>query len=369
MRFCIAFSEVLFARLQTKGHNEVKFFSKKRAAVTALAAVAAATALALSGCSGSGSSDSSTSGLSSGLGSLATNRDAYFFTYYNPASDAFWAQIQQGAEDAAALTKQNVTFQTADGDSSKMVDLVQAAIATKPAVIYMPFNEGEAWTSVACQAHDAGIEVLAFNVPAPAGAADCVSGFVGQDFYTVGTIVAQYALDNKIIKAGDTVEITAEEPDQTYAIQRGGGVADTLKKAGVNVLDNSQWLRTGGDDAGALNALTSYLVANPQVNAIVPVGGTPMRNMPAALKAAGRTDVKVVGFDTAPATIQGIQDGVIQAVADQQGYVQGFQSVTQGGLYIDFGLSPANINSGGNGLITKDNVNNLTAAALKGIRY
>lgn len=343
----------------------------KKSRVAAAAAVLAVAALGLTACASGGSSGDSTSStaLASGFGSRAENRNAYFFTYYNPASDAFWAQIQAGAEDAAALTNQNTTFQTADGDSSTMVNLVQAAIATKPAVIYMPFNEGEAWVDVACQAADAGIAVIAFNVPAPDSADGCVIGFVGQDFYEVGTIIAKNALDTGLIKKGDVVQITAEEPDQPYAIQRGGGVRDTLVAAGVTVKEPSQWLRTGGDDASALDALTSYLVANPDVTVMVPVGGTPHRNLPAALEAAGRTDVKVTGFDTAPAIIQGLKDGTIAATADQQGYIQGFQSVMQGGLFIDFGFSPANINSGGNGLITKDNVSNLEAEDLKGIRY
>jgi ABC-type sugar transport system substrate-binding protein len=110
-------------------------------------------------------------------------------------------------------------------------------------------------------------------------------------------------------------------------------------------------------------------VANADVNVIVPVGGTPHRNLPAALKAAGRTDVKVIGFDTAPAIIAGLKDGTLSATADQQGYIQGFQSVMQGGLFIDFGFSPANINSGGNGLINKDNVANIEAPDLQGVRY
>ena len=341
-------------------------FKKKALAAIAVAGVAA---LSLAACSSGAGTSSSSADLASGFGSRAESRTAYFFTYYNPASDAFWAQIQKGAEDAAALTKQETTFQTADGDSATMVNLVQAAIANKPAMIYMPFNEGEAWVDVACQAHDAGIPVIAYNVPAPESAGDCVLGFVGQNFYEVGTIIAKYALANGVIKPGDVVEITAEEPDQPYAIQRGGGVRDTLTAAGVTVKDPADWLRTGGDDAGALDALTSYLVANTDVNVIVPVGGTPHRNLPAALKAAGRTDVKVIGFDTAPAIIAGLKDGTLSATADQQGYVQGFQSVMQGGLYIDFGFSPANINSGGNGLINKDNVANIEAPDLQGVRY
>jgi simple sugar transport system substrate-binding protein len=350
----------------------VKLINTK-ARVIAAAAVMGVAALTLSACSAgtaeTASGETATAGLESGFGARAESRDAYFFTYYDPTGDAFWNQIQSGAEDAGTLGNLNMTYQTAKGDSATMVDLVQASIATKPAMIFMPFNEGEAWVDVACQAHEAGISVIAYNVPAPESAGDCVLAFVGQDFYAVGEIIGQAALDQGLVKAGDTVQITAEEPDQPYALQRGGGVAAVLKAAGVNVLPEAQWLRTGGDDAPALDALTSWLVANPDTNLIVPVGGTPHRNLPAALEAAGNTTTQVIGFDTSPQVIQGLKDGVLSNTADQQGYIQGFQSVMQGVLYLDFGFSPADINSGGNGLINKDNVENIEAPDLQGIRY
>ena len=367
-----------------EGHKEVEITLKNRglwtAALTGVAALilSACAAPAVSGgdsgesgsSSDTGSSESAAApALESGFGSRAEARDAYFFTYYNPAGDAFWAQILQGGEDAAALGNLNFTHQTAEGDSAQMVNLVQTAIATNPAIIFMPFNEGEAWVDVACQAYDAGIPVVAFNVPAPATAGPCVAGFVGQDFYEVGTIIGQALLDSGVVAAGDKVLITAEEPDQPYALQRGGGVYDVLSAAGIGVLEQTQWLRTSGDDAAALDALTSWLVANPDVKAIVPVGGTPHRNLPEALNAAGNTTAKVIGFDTAPQIVQGLKDGVILATADQQGYIQGFQAVMQGVLHLDFGFSPANINSGGNGLITSDNVANIEADDLQGIRW
>jgi ABC-type sugar transport system substrate-binding protein len=345
----------------------VKLTFKKGRGIAAVAMMGAA-ALVLAACSSTPAADTA-SGLKSGLGSRAENRSAYFFTYYDPAGDVFWNQIQNGAMDAAELTNLEMTYQTAKGDSATMVDLVQASIAKKPAMIFMPFNEGEAWVDVACQAHDAGIPVIAYNVPAPESAGECVMAFVGQDFYAVGQIIGQAALDRGLVKAGDTVEITAEEPDQPYALQRGGGVADVLSKAGVNVLPQSEWLRTGGDDAPTLDALTSWLVANPNTNLIVPVGGTPHRNLPAALKAAGNTTTKVIGFDTSAPIIAGLKDGTLTATADQQGYIQGFQSVMQGALFLDFGFSPANINSGGNGLIDETNVANIEAKDLQGVRY
>jgi simple sugar transport system substrate-binding protein len=341
----------------------VKLNPKKiGAAIVAAAGVLALTMSSVTVASAAG-------GVTDGFGSRAKNRTAYFFTYYDPAGDAFWAQILHGGQTAAKLGKLKFVHQTANGSSSQMVNLVQTAISHKPAAIVMPFNEGQAWVDVACQAHKKGIIVMSYNVPAPATAGDCVDGFVGQDFYAVGVTVAKTLIASGAIKKGDKVEITAEEPDQPYALQRGGGVYDTLKAWGADVMPQKQWLRTGGDDAPALDALTTFLVANKDVKFMIPVGGTPHRNLPAALKAAGNTTTKVIGFDTAPAIVKGIQAGTILATADQQGYIQGFQSVMQTILEMDFGFSPANINSGGNGLLNKSNITNITAKDLKGIRY
>lgn len=340
--------------------------TRTRSTRSALALVLATTAaLSLAGCSAGGSGEQNTSaGLASGYGARAENRAAYFFTYYNPASDSFWAQILKGGEDAAQLGGLNLTHQTAEGDPDKMVDLVQTAIATQPSLIFMPFNEGEKWVGVACDAHDAGITVIAYNVPAPESAGDCVSGFVGQDFFEVGEIVGKRLVEEAGLSSGDKVLFPAEEPEQNYAIRRGGGVQESLDAVGAT----GEYLRTSGNDEEALNALTAWLTANPDVKAIAPLGGTPHRNIVAAMEAAG-VKVPVVGFDTSPQVVAGIKNGDIIATADQQGYVQGFQSVTEGVLYLDFGLSPSVINSGGQGLIDKTNVEFLEDDALEGVRF
>jgi simple sugar transport system substrate-binding protein len=303
-------------------------------------------------------------GLDDGFGSRATNRNVYFFTYYDPASDAFWNQMLSGAEDAASLANLEMTHQTTDGtDPAAMVDLINAAIATKPAAMFVPFND-PAWEGAACEASKAGIAVFAFNVPPAGEAKDCVLATVAQNFFDVGAIIGTRLLKEVPLEAGDKVLCPAEEPDQQYAIQRGGGVESVLETVGVKC----EYLRTGGDDAGALDALTTWLTANPDVKVAVPLGGTPHRNLVAAEDAAG-VNVPIIGFDTSPAVIEGIKSGRILATADQQGYIQGFQTVMQGALYLDFALSPADINSGGNALIDKTNVAALEAKELQGVRF
>jgi ABC-type sugar transport system substrate-binding protein len=191
-----------------------------------------------------------------------------------------------------------------------------------------------------------------------------VSGFVGQDFTAVGKIIGEQLVKQVHLSKGDTVMFPAEEPSQPYAIQRGGGVQQALDAVGAKGV----YLRTSGDDGPTLSAMTAWLTAHKNVKAIVPLGGTPHRNAVKAEDTAG-VKVPIIGFDTSAQVIAGIKSGRILATADQQGYVQGFQSVTQGALFIDFGLSPANINSGGLGLITKSNVDFLTATDLKKVRY
>jgi simple sugar transport system substrate-binding protein len=330
-----------------------------------LGAGVAAVMLLSTACSGSGSGSGggSSKALDDGFGSRAKNRDAYFITFYDPASDAFWNQMQTGAQDAATLGHLKLTSQTAETKTGKMTDLINAAIATKPAEMFIPFND-PSWENAVCEADKAGIPVFAFNVPPASVAKDCVKAFVGQDFFEVGKLVGQRLLDEVDLKAGDKVLCPAEEPTQQYAIQRGGGVESVLKTVGVKCT----YLQTTGEDAKALDSITTWLTANKDVKAIVPLGGTPHRNAVPAEDAAG-VKTPIIGFDTSPQVIDGIKTGRIIATADQQGYIQGFQTVLQGVLYLDFGLSPANINSGGNALIDKTNVSVLEDKALQGVRW
>ncbi|MFN0282507.1 MAG: substrate-binding domain-containing protein [Kineosporiaceae bacterium] len=347
--------------------------------IAVLLATTALTAVALTACSSQEKAATSAStaaggavqagaggaGLKDGLGQRATNRNVYFLTYYNPASDAFWNQILTGAKDAAEIGNLKVTHQTTDGTNpAAMTDLINAAIATKPAAIFVSFND-PAWEGAACEASKAGIPVFAYNVPPASAATGCVKAFVGQDFREVGKLVGERLLkDVPGIKSGDKVLCPAEEPDQQYAIQRGGGVNDALASVGVKC----EFLRTTGADEQALNSLTTWLTANKDVKAVVPLGGTPHRNLVAAEDAAS-VKAPIVGFDTSPQVIDGIKTGRIIATADQQGYVQGFQTVMQGVLYLDFAISPANINSGGNDLIDKTTVANLEAPELQTVRW
>jgi simple sugar transport system substrate-binding protein len=331
-----------------------------------LAVVAAVSSLVLllSSCGGGGDSGDGSGGtLKSGLGARAENRSMYMFLFFDPATESTFAQISQGARDAAQLTKVNLTEQNAGGDVARQVELVESAIPNKPAAMFLIFQD-PSWGDAVCKAHAAGIKVYAYGVPPSGQVSECVQAFVGQDFTVVGKIIGERLLKEANLTAGDKVLCPVEEPTAPYAIQRGAGVDQALQTVGTKCT----MLRTSGADEQALNAMNTWLGANRDVKAIVPLGGTPHRNAVAAEDAVG-VKAPIIGFDTSPQVIDGIKSGRIIASADQQPYTQGFQSVTQAALQLDFGLAPANINSGGNALIDKSNVGLLEAKELQGVRW
>jgi ABC-type sugar transport system substrate-binding protein len=318
-------------------------------------------AVALAGCTNSsknsssdtvaaGNSGTSSAGLADGLGSRAKNRKITFLLAQDP-SDPFWHTISQGAQDAAKMFNIQLNLQTAAGDQAKYNDLIGTAVTSKPDALAVVLDDPNKYTENVCAAQKAGIPVMTYNITQTGDVGKCVLGFVGQDFEEVGYLLGQRLVATGKIKSGDVVLTPVEFPEQVYAVQRHAGVQRALDAVGAK----TEILGTGIEDSQALDKMTQYLIGHKKTAAIVPLGGTPHRNVVKAMSDAG-VKVPVVGFDLAPQIVAGIESGDILAAADQQGYVQGYQTVAQLALLLDFGLSPASINSGGNGLIDKDNV-------------
>jgi simple sugar transport system substrate-binding protein len=330
------------------------------------AAGAAVVVLALAGCSADGSSgDTATDagatdqvalasgdGLESGLGNRAENRSVTFIQHVDPG-DPFHAAIRQGAQDAAELFNIELNAQTSSGDQDRYNELIGTAVTNRPAAIAVTLDDANRYTENVCAAQEAGIPVITFNITQPdSDVVDCTVAFVGQDFEEAGYILGQRLLaEHPEIGDGDVVFTPVEFPEEFYARERRAGVQRALDEVGAT----TDVLESTIEDSQALERMSQYLLGNPDVAAIVPLGGTPHRNAVAAAEAAG-VDAPIAGFDLSQQVVEGIQSGRITAAADQQPYVQGFQAITELALLLDFGLSPADINSGGSGLVDESNV-------------
>jgi simple sugar transport system substrate-binding protein len=97
--------------------------------------------------------------------------------------------------------------------------------------------------------------------------------------------------------------------------------------------------------------------ANPDVKAIFIDHGNLTSTIPTYMEAAnlGADDLYAAGFDLSPSTVQGVQDGFIDLVIDQQQYLQGFLAVQQLCLTHMYGFSGLFVNTGG-GFVDASNI-------------
>lgn len=334
------------------------------AAPATTAAGAATTAAAATTTAAGATTVKATAGtaLASGLGSRGKNRKVVF-AMDNPPTDVFWGVIQTGAKDAAALYNIDLEIAFTDGaDPAKYNELIGTSAAKKPAGIAVVIRDESQFTENVCAAQKAGVAVMSYNVLAPGKVRDCVEGFIGQDFTAAGELIGLRMIKEAGIKEGDLVLLPVEQPDASYAKERGAGV----KKALDTVKAKYEVIQAGAKgDAEALENMTQWLVGHQTVKAIIPMGGTPHRNALEALKAAKLDPAKVIvgGFDISKPVTDAIAAGTIKAAVTQEPYIQGFQAVAELALLIDFGIKPFSINTGA-GIVDKANVS--TVAELAG---
>jgi simple sugar transport system substrate-binding protein len=336
------------------------------AAATTTAAAGASTTAAAATTTAAGATTveaTQTKGLDSGLGSRGKNRKVVF-VMDNPPTDSFWGTIQTGAKDAAKLYNIDleVAFTTEGADAAKYNELIGTSAAKKPAAIAVVIRDESQFTENVCAAQKAGVAVMSYNVLAPGKVRDCVEGFIGQDFTAAGELIGDRMVKDAGIKEGDLVLLPVEQPDASYAKERGAGVKKALDK----VKAKYEVIQAGAKgDAEALENMTQWLVGHQTVKAIIPMGGTPHRNALEALKNAKLDPAKVIvgGFDISKPVTDAIAAGTIKAAVTQEPYIQGFQTVAELALLIDFGIKPFSINTGA-GIVDKANV--ATVAELAG---
>ncbi len=276
------------------------------------------------------------------------------------AGGGFETVVYNGAKAAQAAFGPNVTYQWSDWDPSKMITQFQQAMATKPDGIAIMGHPGDdAFDPLIKQAEDQGILVTVMNTELPKAEATYATaglGYVGAVLHDAGAALANEAIKRDGLKSGDRAFVWGLK-SQPGRGERTQGILDALQAAGLTVdyleIDDA----TNKDPANGTAVFTGYVSAHPDVKAMFIDHGNLTSTIPTYMKAANLAPGKVymAGFDASAATVQGIKDGYISLVIDQQQYLQGFEAVEQLCLTKKYGFSGLFINTGG-GFIDKSNV-------------
>jgi simple sugar transport system substrate-binding protein len=296
------------------------------------------------------------------------------FTHHSSASNPFWQAVKKGFDDACARIEANcqMVFTQSEGSIEQETANITAALASKPDALLTSIPDDNALDELIANARKDGVIVLAVNVDDSKGAeGNARQAFIGQNFipagYALGKKMSEFFPKEGPIKA--VVGISA--PGQNWSEQRGAGVTKFLeeyKAAKPDREDDIKRLDTGTDGAVVADRVGAYLNANPDTTVYFDTGLW-HAYVAQALADRGVPPGKVLmgGFDIVAEVLQQMEAGYIQVEVDQQPYMQGYMSVMEAYLAKNFGLSPADIDTG-RGIVVKEDVAGLMDLAKQGVR-
>jgi erythritol transport system substrate-binding protein len=247
-----------------------------------------------------------------------------------------------------------------DDDANKQSQLIDTAIARGAKAIVLD-NAGAAATTAAVQkAKDAKIP----------------SFLIDREINESGVAVAQIVSNNyqgaqlgaeEFVKLmgekGPYAELTGKESDTNAGIRSGGykDVLDQYPDMKRVAQQSANWSQTE-----AFEKMQTILQANPEIKGVISGNDTMAMGAWAALEAAGRTEVIVVGFDGSNDVRDSIRKGGIKATVLQPAYRQAQLAVEQAKQYLDTGKASGEEKQLMDCiLINKDNADKLETFALK----
>jgi len=286
--------------------------------------------------------------------------------------DSFASIVYAGAKLAADQTGCHVDYVWSDWDPQKMVQQLSEAIARKPTGISIMGHPGEeAYAPLIEQAEKDGIIITTSNVPLPnieAKHKDNGFGYIGAQQHAAGYTLGEAAAKTCGLKSGDTAFVWGLL-GQAGRGQRTQGVVDALKAAGVQV----QYLEISDavnkDATQGIPAFVSFTASHPEIKAAITDHGALTATLPAYMKAAGKKPGEIcgAGFDMSAPIVQGVKDGYISVVLDQEPFLQGYLPILQLYLTSKFGFAGMDVDTSA-ALITKQNIDAVAALAQQGIR-
>lgn len=296
------------------------------------------------------------------------------FTHHSSASNTFWQAVQKGFNDACEKIEANcqMIFTQTEGSIEQQAANMEAALARSPDALFTSIVDDRALDDIISRAVDDGVIVIAVNVDDSEGAdGNARAAFVGQGFRQAGYSLGNAMSANFPAEGPIHVLVGISAPGQNWSEARGGGVLDFLTDYKANNPDREftfERIDSGTDLAVTADRVGAYLNANPTTTAYFDTGfwhASVARVL--ADRGIAPGEVLLGGFDLVPEAVQQMQAGYIQVQVDQQPYMQGFMPVMQAYLAANFGLSPADIDTG-QGIVTPSDADEIMTLAAQGLR-
>jgi ribose transport system substrate-binding protein len=287
--------------------------SRTRKGATAFAA-AIALSLTVAACS----SDSDDSASDCDIGMVQINQTAAFFT-----------QMNEGAEEAAAAAGCELTIANANGDPAKQnSDIENFVTQGVNGLIVVAIDVNGVLPAVQAAMAD-GIKVIAIDAKLDEGNYDT---FVGVDNEAAGAEIGQWVVDEGLADGTSYGVIGAknsfiqnQREDSFKAVVDANGMVFTQSVSGDNVQEQ------------AADAAQNLVAAQPDLDYIYTTGEPATVGAVSALDAASAT--KIIGWDLTREVISGLDSGSVIAIVQQDPRTEGVAAVNEIKSLLDGGTA------------------------------
>lgn len=240
------------------------------------------------------------------------------------------------ADGAAAKAKElgyEAMVLVHDDDANKQSELFDSAIAAGVKAIILDNAGADASVAAVQKAKDAGIPSFLIDREITATGV-AVSQIVSNNYQ--GAQLGAEEFVKLMGETGDYAELVGKESDTNAGIRSKGyhDVIDQYPDMKLVAKQTANWSQTE-----AYSVMESMLQANPSIKGVISGNDTMAMGAMAALEAAGRSDVIVVGFDGSNDVRDSILKGGIKATVLQPAYQQAQLAVEQADKFIKTGAT------------------------------
>ncbi|MGJ8583507.1 MAG: D-ribose ABC transporter substrate-binding protein [Marinosulfonomonas sp.] len=243
----------------------------------------------------------------------------------------FFKAEADGAEAKAKELGYDTIVLVHDDDANKQSELFDSVIASGVSAIILDNAGADASVAAVQKAKDAGIPSFLIDREITATGV-AVSQIVSNNYQG-----AQLGAEEFVALMGEEgkyAELVGKESDTNAGIRSQGyhDVIDQYPDLEMVARQTANWSQTE-----AYTVMESMLQANPDIKGVISGNDTMAMGAYAALEAAGRGDVIVVGFDGSNDVRDSILAGGIKATVLQPAFAQAQMAVEQADRYIKTG--------------------------------
>ncbi len=235
----------------------------------------------------------------------------------------FFLSVYAGAQAAAAEYNVELTIYSPDTeeDYDAQNQLVEDAVASGAEALVYSAVDFENNAAVIDDAARQGVKIVAIDSNVDS---DAVQTYIGTDNYAAGQMAAQAALDG--VEGSLQVGIVNYDVSSANGQEREQGAVEAFQQSGR--VDGITVINTLAEAGQAQADTAALLLEHPDLNVILAFNeptSVGAANAVRSLEAADR--VFLVGFDSNVSTIDGLQDGTVDALVVQNPYAMGYLGV------------------------------------------